>query len=290
MAEGLLICTDLDRTLIPNGEAEESPQARTRFAKLAVRPEITLVYVSGRHLELIVEAVRDYNLPRPDYVVADVGSSIYTFSEKINKKKPKPWTNWRETLARDWAGQSPQDIQALFRDLSDLRLQEAAKQNDFKVSYDAPIDIDSERLLHTMQQRLSQRRLQARLIWSVDEKSKVGLLDILPAQASKYHALAFMMKQLGFSAEHTVFSGDSGNDMEVLISPIPAVLVANSTDEVKTQARHLSEKEGTSHALYLAGGGFLGMNGNYRGGILEGIAHYVPASQAWMACEEGKKT
>jgi hypothetical protein len=35
-------------------------------------------------------------------------------------------------------------------------------------------------------------------------------------------------------------------------------------------------------AFYQAQGGFLGMNGNYSAGILEGIAHYHPDTLPWM--------
>lgn len=45
----LLICTDLDRTLIPNGPQPESPKARALFRRLVSREEVTLAYVSGRH-------------------------------------------------------------------------------------------------------------------------------------------------------------------------------------------------------------------------------------------------
>ena len=49
----LLICTDLDRTLIPNRIAPESPGAREYFRKLSNRDEITLVYISGRNKNLV---------------------------------------------------------------------------------------------------------------------------------------------------------------------------------------------------------------------------------------------
>ena len=76
--------------------------------------------------------------------------------------------------------------------------------------------------------RLKASGVTARLIWSVDEPTGIGLLDILPARASKYHALEALMQLHGFGYSDTVFCGDSGNDIEVLISPIPSVLVANS--------------------------------------------------------------
>ncbi len=57
-----LLCTDLDGTLIPNGAAVESPLARELFQIVAERSEVTLVYVTGRHLELIKSAIREHNL------------------------------------------------------------------------------------------------------------------------------------------------------------------------------------------------------------------------------------
>ncbi|NNJ94540.1 MAG: haloacid dehalogenase, partial [Halobacteria archaeon] len=77
MSGPLLICTDLDRTLIPNGPQSESPAARERFSELAARPEVTLAYVSGRHRALIERAIVNYRLPLPDFVIGDVGTTIY---------------------------------------------------------------------------------------------------------------------------------------------------------------------------------------------------------------------
>ena len=57
MPERLLICTDLDRTLIPNGTQPESSGARDHFALLVGRPEVTLAYVSGRHRALVETAI-----------------------------------------------------------------------------------------------------------------------------------------------------------------------------------------------------------------------------------------
>ncbi|MEW8195992.1 MAG: haloacid dehalogenase, partial [Candidatus Thiodiazotropha sp.] len=60
----------------------------------------------------------------------------------------------------------------------------------------------------------------------------------------------------------------------VLISPIPAVLVANAQPEVRQKAQQLVDENGNGDSLYMAKGGFMAMNGNYSAGILEGAAHY----------------
>ena len=86
----ILLATDLDRTLLPNGSQPESPAARQRFSRLAARPEVQLAYVTGRHRELVEAAIAEYELPRPDFVIADVGTSLYEIDVH----------DWRQM--RDW--------------------------------------------------------------------------------------------------------------------------------------------------------------------------------------------
>ncbi len=279
MSERVLICTDLDRTLLPNGSQAESPGARRRFAALAARAETTLVYVTGRYRALVEKAIASYNLPLPDFLIGDVGTTIY----ESTKTGWRHWPDWDEEIARDWQSMGHSALKALFLDLGELRLQESAKQNRFKLSYYVPLYADRQRLLSTMRERLAAQDVHADLIWSVDEPAGIGLLDVVPASATKFHAMEFLMRRLGFTPENTVFCGDSGNDLPVLTSPIHSVLVANATAEVRREARQLAEKRGTSDSLYIAGGNFMGMNGNYSAGILEGITHFLPHTQAWWA-------
>ena len=90
------------------------------------------------------------------------------------------------------------------------------------------------------------------------------------------------MQQQGFAKGDTVFCGDSGNDLEVLESHLPSVLVANAAAEVRQQALARARQAGHEEQLYLARGGFMEMNGCYAAGILEGIAHYCPTAIASM--------
>ena len=77
----LLLCADLDRTLLPKGTQPESPSARRRFRALGAHPDIVLVYVTGRDRRLILRAMSTYSLPKPDLVVSDVGTNIYDLRE-----------------------------------------------------------------------------------------------------------------------------------------------------------------------------------------------------------------
>jgi sucrose-6F-phosphate phosphohydrolase len=273
MKQKLLVCTDLDRTLIPNGPQPESVDARKRFSQLCANESVLLAYVSGRDQFLVKEAIAKYSLPQPDYVIGDVGTSLYRVDA------PDDWrhqSNWDEHICQDWRGRSHQDLKQLFSDIPGLRLQEERKQNRFKLSYYASTEQAHQPILDEMALRLQGEGVDASLVWSIDETTDTGLLDVLPQRATKYHAIDFLRQSLGHALNEILFCGDSGNDMEVLISPIPAVLVANAQSEVRQQAQNLVDQNGNGDSLYMAKGGFLDMNGNYSAGILEGAAHYYP--------------
>jgi sucrose-6F-phosphate phosphohydrolase len=277
----ILICTDLDRTLLPNGEQPESPEARRRFARLVAREQVRLAYVTGRHLALVERAIANYVLPRPDFVIADVGSSLYASAGDCWRRR----ADWDACFAYEWGDMDHAAIRLLFADMNELQLQEAAKQSRYKLSFYVPLYTDRHKLLPAMQQRLERHRVRASLIWSIDDPAGIALLDVVPESATKFHAIEYLMQREGFTTENTVFAGDSGNDLPVLSSSLRTILVANATGDVREEALQLSAYRGTSDRLYLAKGDFMGMNGNYSAGILEGVAHFLPQTRAWMGEE-----
>lgn len=285
MTERLLLCTDLDRTLIPNGKEAESAGAREHFAILAAHTEVMLAYVSGRHRTLVEQAIFEYTLPLPDFVIGDVGTTIYHVGSEREWQRQ---VDWETEIAQDWNGKSHADIESMLHDISALKLQEEEKQNRYKLSYYVNSGENQTVLETLIQSRFREDSVNARLVWSHDEAAGVELLDVLPARASKYHAIETLMRTQGFNYANTVFSGDSGNDLEVLASPVQSILVANCTSELRALAIQLSAEKAHPDQLYIARGGFMGMNGNYSAGILEGVAHYIPRSISWMGFAAGE--
>jgi len=278
----LLLCTDLDRTLLPNGPQPESALVRKRFTQLASRNEVTLVYVSGRDKLLVQQAIKNYQIPLPNFVIADVGSTIY----RIENEKWSYLEQWDSEISNDWNGRSNKDLQNLLTGCKDIRLQEYSKQKSHKLSYYVPLYADHEKLLYEINACFENEMVRANLIWSVDDAASVGLLDILPVSANKKHAIEFIMNEFNFSLDETIFAGDSGNDISVMASSIPSILVANATDNVKSIALEQAQMNGEKNSLYLAKGDYLGMNGNYSAGILEGIVHYMPVVKNWIAYKQ----
>jgi len=274
----ILICTDLDRTLLPNGPQQESAQARPLFHKLVAHPEVTLVYVSGRDQRLLLQAIAEYDLPVPDFAIGDVGTTIYS----ISAQHWHNWSAWQDEISTDWCDCTNQDLAAQLADIDSLTLQEVEKQNNFKLSYYAPIAIDASALLNEIRLRLDKLSVKTNLIWSIDEQNHTGLLDILPNSANKLHAIRFLQQQQGHAIDRTLFAGDSGNDLEVLCSEVPAVLVHNAQQEVVDAAISLARQSGHEQQLYMARGGIFGLNGHYAAGIIEGVLHYYPEYRALL--------
>jgi HAD superfamily hydrolase (TIGR01484 family) len=270
----ILICTDLDRTLLPNGSQPESASARPRFRALAAHPDVRVAYVTGRHHALVDRAIEEFDIPVPDYLIGDVGTSIY----RVQGRTWLPQHDWQQQIAASWGGRDGPALHQLIADIDGLLLQEPAKQGPCKLSYYTPEDWDRPVRLAEIEARLVHEGIAANLVWSLDEHAGTGLLDVLPAAASKLTAVQWLIELEGLDADHTVCAGDSGNDLAMLTGPINAVLVANATADVRADAAGLAEASGYPDRLYQAKGDFHGMNGCYSAGILEGVAHYLPNS------------
>ena len=266
----LLLCTDLDRTLLPNGHQPEPPLAREKFRRLAAHDLIQVVYVSGRSRSLILDAIRDYDLPVPDYAIADVGTNIYY----IQSGHWELDSGWHQQIAKDWHGMTSWQIRDQLADFRELELQPEHKQDRFKLSYQISPSSALGTGVAAMQKHIQRLDVVCNVISSIDETSDIGLVDVLPLSANKGRAIEYLAKAQHIPLAQVVFSGDSGNDLDVLLSPVPSTLVGNATSEVKHQARSaLRDHHGES--VYFA-------DNYYAAGIVEGFLHYFPAYHSWL--------
>ena len=282
-----LLCTDLDRTLLPNGEAPESAAARDALAFLVERAPLALAYVSGRSLSLVLEAIEEYALPVPDVIAADVGSSVH-------HRDASGWRAdhaWEENVRRHWRGEQQGRIGELLENVGGLVPQDGARQMPFKRSYVLEPGAERVSLEQAVRAPLEQDGIRAALMFSHDPEEGVELLDVLPAGGTKLHAVRHIREALGIAPEATLFSGDSGNDLDVLVSDVPAVLVANGDAVTRRAALEAIAVNGLTERLHFAVGGIvLGdgrtLNGNYAAGIVEGLLHFHPVLGELLVGEE----
>lgn len=274
-----LVCTDLDRTLLPNGEQPESDHARPILWQLLRTHHVNLAYVSGRDLGRVLEAIDDYSLPIPNAIVADVGTSVYT----LDAGRWTQHADWHSMISQDWNGSKACDIQRLLSDITLLVEQEPDRQATYKQSYYYGEAIDQTQLLDVVGRRLDANGINASLVCSHDPEKKVGLLDVLPRSATKREAVAFLQTLCDVAVEDVLFAGDSGNDVNAICAANPSVLVANADTSTRQAVNRACEQDASlSASIYMAEGelavaGSLSLNGFYAAGIVEGLLHFRPA-------------
>ncbi len=267
MTNTILICSDLDRTLIPNGDKPVSDGALDIFTELCQSNEIQLCYVTGRNFELTNTAIVDYKLPIADFLICDVGATMYYHDNKQYVID----LNWQNEIKSDWNGMDINFIHELLYDINDLNLQEHENQSINKLSYYS--GTNSDNIITEIKKRLNSINVNTNIISSYDDIKNLYLIDILPKSVSKLHAVNYLMNNNGDSYDNTIFCGDSGNDIDVFLSGIPSIIVKNAHQNILNQISSF-EESGLAFNLYKAKGGFHHLNGNYVSGILEGLAYY----------------
>ncbi|MEE9321689.1 MAG: HAD-IIB family hydrolase [Granulosicoccus sp.] len=279
------LCTDLDRTLLPNGTANESPQVRNWLAALVQQAPLKLAYVTGRDLGRVEEAIESWSLPLPDVIVADVGTSIY-------QRTADGWVSndsWQQQIAIDWQGKTSADVAVALDGFSSLESQAPDQLGRYKMSYNLASTVDYPSIKSDIEKQLADAGLHSMLLYSDDPAAGHALLDVVPAHSDKYFALKFLQTLSAHDSEYQgdvamVFAGDSGNDLNVLQSDIHSIIVANADATTQDQACRLSKANGTTDRLFPGPGGWPAaqalfqerLNGNYAAGILQGVLHWWP--------------
>jgi HAD superfamily hydrolase (TIGR01484 family) len=257
-----VLATDLDGTFIPLPDHPENRDALETFRAARAENRIGLVFATGRHLESVLDAMRAESLPSPDWIVCDVGTSIH----RRDGAAYVPYAPFEATLAERTCGATRADVETLLAPLPGLALQSPERQRRFKISYFCPPE-DLQRLADLADQRLADAHLPYACLASLDPFHGVGLLDVLPAGASKADALLWLATHADFSPDEVVFSGDSGNDLAALACGFRAIVVANATPGLADRALRQLEDQRLSDRLFCA-------TLPATSGVLQGCRHF----------------
>ncbi len=270
MSTPIILATDLDRTLLPNGH-EFYDGSLPQLFNLVHQYNFLLVYVTGRSIDLFYEAQDTYGIETPAYLLADVGSTLYVAQQGL-LVEDEVWATHLRQHTKRW------DVAAFIDALKPtaLRLQEPEKQKEFKLSFycDEPTQTaakaaDVESVLHDKLQ------VEARVVHSIDPLTNQGLVDILPEAATKVGALEFLREKLGVTKDQVVYCGDSGNDVLPLSNGYRSIAVHNIHEAAWQEVVQRNTERGFQKQLYRATGTLIPqLNGNYSSGVIEGLVHF----------------
>jgi len=262
-----ILATDLDRTLLPNGSWERDKNAISLFNNLTKRHEVLVVYVTGRNLALTENAIKEYGVRYPDILCGDVGTTI----RKYQNGEWKFDSGWIEHIKRESPRWNAMAIRDAVAGTDGLREQESEHLNQFKQSYYVDHKIKDQVLSKV--DALVKEKFDEVIVYSFDSLDGKGLLDFLPASATKLTALEYVAEEFGAAKEDVVFCGDSGNDIFPLTAGFRGVLVKNADDQLVENVKKAMRKD-PELKVYFAKGGFMDLNGNYTSGVIEGAYHY----------------
>lgn len=260
----LLLATDLDRTLLHNG-MQEYDGALARLHAVLDDDHFVFVYVSGRDIGLVKKAITEFDPPLPQYAITDVGTKIYRYNAGNFSLIPE----WIDHIRSTVPGWDLSGMRQAIGSVDKLTLQPEEKQSDFKLSY---YYADSENI-----SKIEQHFTQAlggyegvKVIASIDEANHIGLLDVLPVEATKVKCIEFLRKRLALEVDQVIYCGDSGNDLDALTFGYYGIVVRNAIPQVQEAVLQGHPDKGKVH---IAAGDAQG-NGYYSSGILEGLHHF----------------
>ncbi|PWK62137.1 HAD-IIB family hydrolase [Roseicyclus mahoneyensis] len=214
-----VLATDLDGTFLGGTDSE-----RRQFYDWieASRARVGLIFVTGRDPGHIRDLTRKRGVPRPDFVVGDVGTTIAEVDEDhflspIGELEAEIEAAWNNAGMR---------VQAALQSVRGLKLQSSGFR--YRVSYDMdPAAFDAGAL-----DVIAGLGLDALI-------SDNRYFDVLPKDVSKGPSLLRLLTHLGVDNRKVLVAGDTLNDLSMLAMGLPAVAVGNSEPALLEQVAGL---------------------------------------------------
>jgi sucrose-6F-phosphate phosphohydrolase len=210
-----LFSTDLDGTLLGNPEAA----ARFKAAWTALSPEARplLVYNSGRLVDDLRRFVDDGTLPPADYYLGGVGTQVF------DTQAGRMLAELDAHLADGWDRVRVQELVAGF---PGVRPQPDEFQHPFKSSWF--LDRATPASIRELRRQLAEAGLGVNVVYSSGRD-----LDVLPRNATKGGALAWLCARLGVPHDTVLVAGDTGNDASMFRLPgVRGIIVENALPEL----------------------------------------------------------
>ena len=266
-----LLATDLDGTLLPLQSSKYRDDHRDclrLLCRLASAKELAIVFVTGRHLASILEAMNEQQLPTPECIICDVGSSIYVRENDSYQLVEE----YSDHLAMAAGGIDTVALERLLQDLCqqndrfELRKQEDAKQGRFKLSYYCSGKYLND-ATEVLQSILTAQDLSFGIVSSLDPFVGGGLIDLMPLGTNKANAVRWWCNRQAIETGRIVFSGDSGNDLAALTADFRAIVVGNASKSLIEDVRRHHEEAGTMNRVFFA-------SKEATAGVVQGCRHF----------------
>lgn len=230
----MILATDLDGTFLAG-----DPTNRQRLYQLVTsHPDIKLVFVTGRGLEVVLPLLADPTLPKPDFIIADVGGTV------VDGRDCNPVQPLQSELETDWPGEH-----TVMGAMAPFELERQEVPQARRCSYFCQADAVTDDV------RAAVEALGCDLLYSA------GLyLDVLPRGVNKGSTLRKLVGHLELSPDDVLVAGDTLNDLSMYEQGFKGVCVGESEEALLDATRDRAKVLHSQHTGC--------------GGILEAIQHF----------------
>lgn len=225
----LLLATDLDGTFLGGGQDDRAALYRA----LREEPDAILAFVTGRAVETIMPLLSDPLIPAPDFIVADVGSTLM-HGDGVTAVQPL-----QHEIDIRWVSTEP--ILDALSGLGGLERQPVPQVRRCSFLLDDPS------LLPEIAERLA--HLECELLFSAGR-----FLDVLPRGVSKGSTLRWLVDHLGIADEKVLVAGDTLNDLSLYEQGFRGVVVGRAE---KALIRETASMPGVYQAKAPGAGGII---------------------------------
>ncbi len=258
-----LLASDLDGTLMRTAPSPGDGGISGFREAVEARPDLLLAYVTGRHRQLALDGIAAYGLPPAHILVCDVGTSVFLRGDEGYTADPE----YRRRMIAAFGGIDRDELRQRLESLPGLRLQEAEKQAEFKLSFYTPPGSEGQDLASGAEALVRDLGGGANVVFSVEPGTGRGLLDVLPAGVAKDVAIRYLHDRFVMDEDRLVYAGDSGNDRAAMLSGFNVIVVNNAPASLKEEIRTEAAQLGLGARIYFAVAPFAQ-------GVLEGARHF----------------
>jgi sucrose-6-phosphatase len=234
--------SDLDGTLL--GKPDATIVFKCTWEKIPADSRPLLCYNTGRVPKDALALIPKSNLPKPDYLICGLGTSIYDYGAKAFVE------GFEHTLLPEW---DRKKINKIAQETYHLDQAPESVQNPFKSTWQ--LHDASREQIDRFRKELKEAGLNVTVIYS-----NASDITILPRSASKGKALSWLLRHLKIKPSEALVAGDGGNDSSMFrIKGINGIIVENAQPELYEATVETS--------VYFA----QGFNAD---GVLDGMRHF----------------
>ncbi|MBO9154057.1 glucosylglycerol-phosphate synthase [Chitinophaga sp. GCM10012297] len=233
----MILATDLDGTFLGGSVQHKEHLYKT----IRENDDFRLIFVTGRGVESVLPLLSDPVIPRPDYIICDVGATV------LDGHTLRPVQPIQNNIELKWPGKKA--VMEAVKNIKGIRLQQVPQQR--RVSF----FFDDERVKSHVS-RLEDT-LGCDIIFSAGK-----FLDVLPSSVNKGSTLRNLVDLLQVPQDKVLVAGDTLNDLSLYGRGFRGVIVGEAEEALTEAAQDL-------HDVYVA-------DSAGAGGILEALHHFEP--------------